>query len=284
MRARPILVLCLIVAALGCVALAAYIGSARFDTSLSFRFEDSVSRNWVWDATAKLQDRVSRIFYQSDAGPIPFVFTHLKRGQSTLTITAEGYEPVSVPVRLTRGANRIEKPIEMRGLEIPDLKGFVVFEQPVGGDIIAQLRPLGADGRAVQNHPCLDIRVSCRVSLQVKNGVPIQEPMDSGSARGETVFQGSIPWEWDAMPETVFRYTARISGTLIRPDPSLYRVIDYLIVVPDPRRITSKELDTLIARAAQIEKTDELKAFLDTEKGRVRYFLDTSWNAKGREQ
>jgi len=267
-----------------CVALAAYFGTARFDTSLEFRLEDSVSRKWVWDATARLQDRVSRIFFRSDAGPIPFVFTHLKQGRSTLTITAPGYESVFVPVRLTRGANRLAQPIEMRGLEIPDLKGFVVFEQPSGGGIIAQLRPLGADGRAVQNHPCLDIRVSCRVSIQAKNGVPIQEPMDSGSSRGETVFQGSIPWEWDAMPETVFRYTARIPGNRIRPDPSLYRVIDYLIIVPDPRGITSEEMDTLAAQASQLEKTDELEAFLDKEKGRVRYFLDTSWNVKAREQ
>jgi hypothetical protein len=283
MRVRPILVSSLIVGALGCVALAACIGTARFDTSLSFRFEDLVSRSWVWDATVRLQDRVSRVFYQSDAGPVPFVFTHLKRGQSTLTITASGYEPVSVPVRLMRGANRLAQPIELRGVEIPDLNGFVVFEQPAGGDINAQLRPLGTDGRAVQNHPCLDIRVSCRVSVQVKNGIPIQDPMDSGSSRGQTVFQGSIPWEWDARPETIFRYTARIPGTLTRADPSLYRVIDYLIMVPDPRRITPKEMDALMAHAVQLEKTDELKAFLDKEK-RIRYFLDTSWNVKVREQ
>jgi hypothetical protein len=274
MRARPILVTSLIVGAMGCAALAAYISTARFDTSLSFRFEDSVSRNWVWDATVRLQDRVSRVFYQSDAGPVPFVFTHLKRGKSTLTITASGYEPVSVPVQLTRGANRLAQPIELRGVEIPDLNGFVVFEQPAGGDIIAQLRPLGTDGRAVQNHPCLDIRVSCRVSVQVKNGRPIQEPMDSGGSRGQTVFQGSIPWEWDARPETVFRYTVRIPGTLTRADPSLYRVIDYLILVPDPRRITPKEMDALMAQAARIERTDELKEFLDKEQ-RIRYFLDT---------
>lgn len=282
MRARPILVSILIVGALGCVALAVYIRTASFDTSLSFRFEDSVSRNWVWDATVRLQDRVSRIFYQSDAGPVPFVFTHLKRGRSTLTIVAPGYEPVSVPVRLTRGANRLAQPIELHGVQIPDLNGFVVFERPAGGDIIAQLRPLGTDGRAVQNHPCLDIRVSCRVYVQVQNGKPVQEPVDSGSSRGQEVFKGNIPWEWDSMPETVFRYTARIPGALTRADPSLYRVIDYLILVPDPRLITPNEMDAVMARAVQIDTTDELRAFLDKEK-RIRYFIDTSWNVKVRE-
>ncbi|MGA2381548.1 MAG: hypothetical protein ABSG85_19795 [Spirochaetia bacterium] len=41
MRARPILVWSLIAAALVCVALAAYFGTARFDTSLEFRLSAS---------------------------------------------------------------------------------------------------------------------------------------------------------------------------------------------------------------------------------------------------
>ena len=78
MRTRAVLIA--LAACIGIAALAVLLRIARFDTTLEFSFRDSVSRQWVWDSTARLQDRLIFAFFQSDAGPVPFLFSHLKPG------------------------------------------------------------------------------------------------------------------------------------------------------------------------------------------------------------
>jgi hypothetical protein len=279
MKARGVLAIA-IIAALVCLVLVIFLVTFKTDTTFEFRLVDSVSGRWVWGATARLQDRVIVAFYQSDAGPIPFTFTHLKPGKSTFSVTAAGYEPVQLPLTLARGSNLMEKTIEMRGYEIPNLDHFVVFEEIAGGDLTLQLRPVGTDGAAVLNHPCIPLWISGRISVELESGVPAAEPADSVGARGKTLFQGQVPWKWDSAPETTFRYTARIMGGLIAADDSPYRVADYLIIVPDPRKIGVDELNAIMRQAPPMSDIDKLSAYLDREKGRVRYFFDTSWNVK----
>ena len=98
-------------------------------------------------------------------------------------------------MKLRRGANRLSQPIEMTGFEIPNLQRFYVFERLEGGDFVSQLRPAGADGHAVVNHPCLPLRVSARVAVQVKNGKPITEAVEEGSGRGAELFSGHVDLE-----------------------------------------------------------------------------------------
>jgi len=253
-------------------------------TTLTFSAQDVVSGQWVWDLTARLQGREIRSFFQSDAGPILFRFTHLAPGTPVLSISAPAYEAVEIPVTLRRGDNRLPAPVEMRGLEIPRLDHFVVFETLDGTDLVCQLRPVGTDGKAVLNHPCIDIRLGGRVSVEVKSGVPVREETGKGAARGEELFRGKLDWQWDHAPETVFRYVARIPASRIKDDPSLYRVIDYLVVVPDPRKITKAELDSLMGRVWTEADPDGIARALDAEKGRLRYFVDTSWNVKARQE
>jgi len=257
---------------LGGAALAVFLLMARFDTTLEFSFRDSVSKQWVWDSTARLQDRLILAFFQSDAGPVPFVFSRLKPGSWTLGISAPGYIPASVPVKLRRGANLLPQPIEMVGFEIPNLQRFYVFEQLDGGDIVCQLRPVGADGRAVVNHPCLPLWVETRVAVHVKDGKPVTEPMDAGGARGAELFRGHLDWRWDPAPETSFRYSIRIPGGRMVPDPSLYRVIE-----PD-------EVERLMEKAPALPDFGAIKAYLDRAGKGILYFFDTSWNVKAREE
>ncbi len=130
----------------------------------------------------------------------------------------------------------------------------------------------------------MDLWIGCRVSVQVKDGVPVSGETEEGAARGEELFRGQIPWTWDPAPETQFRYSARIPLAKIREHPSAYRVIDYLIVEPDPLAITRAELDDLMARVYAMSDPAAVAAALDAEKGRLRYFLDTSWNVKARQE
>jgi hypothetical protein len=99
-------------------------------------------------------------------------------------------------------------------------------------------------------------------------------------------FQDSVSkkWVWDAEPEASARYSIRIPGVKMRPDPVPFRVVDFLIVVPDPRRIDSTGLETLMSRATQSRDLEALGAFLEKESQRLRYFFDTSWTVKGREE
>ncbi len=265
---------------LGIVAVGVYLGTAEFDTTLEVTVQDAVSKNWVWDATLKVQNKVIRSYYQSDAGPVRYRFTGLEPGETTLDINAPSYIPMSLPLELKRGKNDLADPVEMIGYEIPSLDHFVIFESFDGNDIISEIRPVGSDGRAVLNHPCVDLWIGCLVSAQLKEGLYVQEPTESGSLRGDVLFQGPIATEFDSLPETTFRYSSRIPGARLVSSPAPYLVIDYLIIVPDARRITREEIDALMSTAGSLSDPEALAALLDSKQDKLSYFFDTSWNVE----
>jgi hypothetical protein len=256
----------------------------RTDTTFEFRVRDKVSGRWVWDVGMSLQNRTRVGFYQSDAGLIPYRFTHLAPGATILEISAPGYQEVRLPLTLRRGANRREIPIDMIGLGIPDLGRFFVFESIIDGDIIGELRPVSTKGAAIPNHPCMDLWVGCRVSVQEKDGAPVREETEKGSTRGRELFRGQIRWSWDPAPEKQFRYSVRIPSDQMQPESSLFRVIDYLIVEPDPLKITHEEVSALMARIYAVTAPADMLSLLGKEKDRLRYFLDTSWNVRARQE
>ena len=267
------------------------------DTALVFQLQDAVSGGWVWDASVLLQKRLLRSYFQTDAGPIPQKITHLEPGASTLSISAPGYEPLAIPVILARGKNRLPAPLLMIGREIPGLNGFSAFEGVDNGDITAQLRPLDAAEKAIVNHPCIDLWIGCIVSEQVQDGVPVRGEGDSRSTRGDILFRGAVPWTWDALPESLFRYSVRIPFSGMQVMPSLYRVMDYLVVVPDPLRISRSELEVIMAGAWPSGKLASgnpdrsqpqrlvpgIASTLDAQKGRLRWFFITSWDVRVRQ-
>ena len=285
MKTRPRIIL--LVAACAVIAAAAAVPTVlwlRRDTTLEFRIRDAVSGRWVWNALMQVQDRARVGFFQSDAGLRLYRFTHLTPGATALEISAPGYQAVSLLLTLRRGANTLTTPITMVGLGIPDLARFFIFEKIDAGDIAGELRPAGSTGAAIINHPCMDLWVGCRVSVQVKDGAPALEEADTGAARGRELFRGEIPWTWDPAPEKQFRYSVRIPGARLQKDPSPYRVIDYVIVEPDPLKITRAELGVLMLRVFASSDPARMTAALDAENGRLRYFIDTSWNLKARQE
>lgn len=257
---------------------------AANQTTLTFQIRDAVSKQWVWDASVTLQGREIRAYYQSDAGLKSYTFTGLQPGTWTLQAAAPHYESKRMEIELQRGANELPDPLELSGYEIPNLARFIVFERFEGGDIISELRPISAAGRAVENHPALDIWVGARVSVQTKEGMPVQESTSSGAERGRELFRGEIEWSWHGEPERVYRYTARIPGPEIASSGAPYWVIDYLILVPDPRKITAGELSG-IASAAWRLKSDEMLSSIRAQAGeRFDYYFATSWNVAGGRQ
>jgi hypothetical protein len=282
MKTRRVLIPVLIVVVIVAVAVVVYVTMNPVDTTLEFVVRDAVSKNWVWEATFRLQDRVIQAYYQSDRGPVPQIFTHLDPGEATLEINAPSYVGQTIPVSLKRGQNRLEQPIDLVGYEIPDLAKWIIFEERVGNDIVQEIRPVSSEGPAVLNHPCLDLWIGARISVQIYDGLPAQEETEEGSERGEELYKGVLEWEWDPLPETTFRYSSTIPGSQIRANSDPYWVIDYLIIVPDPRKITSEEIDQIMEKAWELPP-QEIEVYLEPHKneGVLTPYVFTSWNVEG---
>jgi len=271
-----------VVVLIAAVAVAVYLAMNPVDTTLEFTVRDAVSKAWVYDAVFRLEGREIRSHFQSDQGPLPQRFTHLKPGAATLELSAPSYQPVSRELQLRRGLNRLAEPIDMVGLEIPELKSFIMFEDLAGSDIQVQIRPVSKAGPAVVNHPCIDLWIGARVTVQMKNGLPVQAETEEGSVRGEELFRGRIEWKFDPYPETVFRYTATIPGAKIKPSKAPYRAVDYLVVLPNPLAIGKEELESIMENAFKLQP-DAVEAYLKPyqEQKKLRVEVFTSWNVKG---
>jgi hypothetical protein len=282
MKIRNSLILLIIVVAIAIVAVTVYFAMNPKDNTLEFQVRNSVSKGWVWDATITLQDRSIRGYYQTDRGPINYRFTRLEPGEYEMTISASGYDTVTAPVTIKKGDNTLDAPIDMVAYEIPNLERFIIFEEYEGGDIVQEIRLVGTDGRAVLNHPCMNLQIAALVSVQTKGGMAVQEETEVGSDRGDLLFQGKIDWSWAGVPETYFRYSSRIPGSQIKKSSAPYMVIDYLILVPDPRKISDEELETILGKAGVLQDFEKLQTYLENESGdRFSYYLFTSWNVPG---
>jgi hypothetical protein len=205
----------------------------------------------------------------------------LKPGTSVLEVKAPSYIPQTIAVKLSRGTNRLKAPVALVGYEIPKLKDFILFEDwSTAGELGIEIRPRSTDGQAVVNHPALDIRIIGRISAQMRNRAYAQAPTESGSARGEELYWGLLSWKWDPLPETVFRYHASVPLSRVAWSPAPYWVIDYVILLPDPRRITAQELDEVSHEVLAVKDPMKIPEILNPYKDRVRTFLTTTWNVK----
>ena len=209
-------------------------------------------------------------------------FTHLMPGRTTLSVTAPNYADAQLPLRLRPGRNAIAKPIDMVGLAIPGLDSFTMVETPGESALRIEMRPVASDGSAIVNHPCIDLWVGARVSAEVANGELARDPDAPDLGRGATLFNGRIAWTWDSDPTASFRYIGTIPYASLTARSAPLWVIDYLVVVPDPRKMSSHDLETMMKNAPEESDPAVLKAFLDGRKvdGRFQYFLTTSWNVK----
>jgi hypothetical protein len=280
MMRRNILIPLGVIIVIGVIAVGVYFSYTSFDSTLEVTVRDAVSKSWVWDTSISVQNRIINTYYQSDRGPVPQTFTSLKTGESEITVSAPSCKTVTVPVNIKRGHNVVEEPIEIQGYEIPNLQRFIIFEDIVGADLEMELHPVGSDGKAVKYHPCVDLWIGCLVSEQLKDGEYVREPADEGSERGATLYRGKVEWSYDTEPETLFRYTAHLPGKQLKDSEAPYMVIDYVIIVPDSRKITKKEVNTLISEAMETTTVEELQPYLSKEDDRIDVYMFTSWNVE----
>jgi len=272
-----------VVLAIIITALVVYLLPRVLNTRLTFRVVDSVSHGWVWGMTASLDKKQISEFYQSDRGPIDLSFTHLSPGRVTLRIAAANYISQEIPVNLHIGANVLSSPISLVGFRIPGLDHFAMVESSTPTGLSVEVRPVSDSGEAVTNHPCMNLWIGALVSSEMEGGRPATAPANSGLTRGETLYRGRISWTWNADPGASFRYTATIPWTDIQSPSAPYLVIDYIIIVPDPRYVGPTEIDAIMQSALRNSNAADLRAYLDAHGAgkKFRYFLSTSWNVKG---
>ncbi|RKX82420.1 MAG: hypothetical protein DRP58_10345 [Spirochaetes bacterium] len=278
---KKIIIYITIVLFLGFFVSAAFLKSFNSETYLTFTFQDAVSKGWIWNAEITLQNRTLNTFYQSDSGLQKYTFTNLEPGNWTIKVSAPYYKSAIIPVLIKKGRNNLPQPIELTGLEIPNLSYFVPFEQIEGRDINIEFRPVGKDGQAVLNHPCMDLWISARITIQMKNDLTAQESSTSGSYRGQEIYSGALEWVWDPLPETLFRYSAVISGDTILESNAPLHIIDYLIVIPKQNSISREEIGEIVEQIWREKTPDKLKMILDKDNDRFTYFVYTSWNVEG---
>ena len=265
-RRRILLVVAIALAASAAgAALVATRPASPFETTLEFRIRDRVSGEAVWDVTVTIQDRFLRT-YNAGAGE-PLVFTRLTPGPAVLEVAAPDYQPVKVPITLRRGRNRIDEPVDLVGLQIPNLSHFMVTEEVSGAELHATIWPISNEGPAVVNHPALDLWVGVRISAQ-----------RPGGTRGETLFAGEIEWRWDPAPGVLARYRAQIPLGQIDDGGASPVVIDYLVVVPDPLAIERDEAAAIVTAAWTEREPASLPAYLARYGDRFDFSLHTSWN------
>ena len=283
MRRRVFIIPATVVVAIIIAALVVYLLPQVLNTRLTFRVVDSVSHGWVWGMTASIEKKQISEFYQSDRGPIDLTFTHLSPGKATLRIAAANYISQEISVNLHIGANVLPSPISLVGFQIPGLDHFAMVESSTPAGLSVEVRPVSDSGEAVTSHPCMNLWIGALVSSELIEGRPATAPSDSGLARGEPLYRGKISWAWNADPTASFRYTATIPRTDIQSPSAPYLVIDYIIIVPDPRYVGPTEIDTIMQSALRNSNASDLRAYLDAHGAgkKFRYFLSTSWNVKG---
>lgn len=276
MKTRTWIILVVVILALGITALVVFLTTQSFQTSLEFTVRDSVSKEWVHDSTIKIQERIIRGYFGKD-----YHFTRLKSGQATLSISAPSYIAKEVPVKIKRGKNVLEQPIDLAGYEIPTLSHFIVIEDVEEGELVTEIRPVGDDGKAVVNHPSLDLRILIMISSQMYKGRYATTDTETGSTRGEELYRGEAEWRWDSDPNTIFRYTAPMPVKKVKQSDAFFWVIDYLILVPDSRNVTAEEMDRIVQEIGGIADPEQLASKLDTYQGKLKYYLNESWNVEG---
>ena len=281
MRLKTILLISCGLSVLATNGIIVYFYRNPFTTSLQLQVQDNVSKSWVWDSSIQLQGRIIRSFFQSDQGPVKYQFTNLKPGEDILEITAPSYKPILIPVTLKRGINELQAPVNLKGFQIPDLKEFIIFNNYEGLNIVQQIRPVSTNGRAILNHPAIDISILARISVQIKDGIPTTKVTDSKSGRGEILFLDQIYWKWDSTPETNFRYSSKIPGDQIIKDDNPFRVIDFLIIVPDFRFFSKQDTSKLLENCKNAINllicTNLLNSHPSFGEG-FKYYSSTSWN------
>jgi len=255
---------------LGVLALCITFRPWEREAAISFSIVDGRSGSWIPGLRVILGDRIAECTYGKD-----FTFRDLRPGTYTARVSAPSYEPLTFGISLRRGGNRIAKPLKLKGFEIPGLSGFSVVEIPAGAQIVLEVRPIDSRGEVINRHPCIDTMIFVQISRQFKNGIPVHSPTEKGAERGEMIFQGIVPWEWEEALSSTARYRCVLPWETVGKMGNGLFVFDYLIVVSRDSADIPPALKDQLSHANDV---GEVRDIIERGKEQIAAFEVSNWN------
>ena len=144
-------------------------------SSISGQIFDAGNGMPVYGAKVKFGNRSMTLYTTKE-----FRLTSLPWGSNTLTVTAPGfYEEVR---KLTLKGKRMEISVPLRGKEVPDLGGVLVWGAWEENDLRLDIRLITAEGKGIEHFPALPFGAEVRILENL--GTP-QAPV-----RGQLLFDG----------------------------------------------------------------------------------------------
>ncbi len=129
-------------------------------------------------------DGRSTIMYRST----DYKLTNIVPGNYILKATAPNYYDFSKKVKIHKGKNVLN--FAMRGKEIPDLLGIIVFTDSKEEGIQIEIRFIDSKGVGITDFPCLPIRIEGTLWKRMGE--------EENYVKGERIFEGPIEHSWDS--------------------------------------------------------------------------------------
>jgi len=117
-----------------------------------------------------------------------YYLTGIKPGSYTLKATAPNYYDFTKDIQVKRGENIVDIP--MKGKEIPDLQGIIVFSEPVEKGVQLEIRFTNSKEEGITEFPCL--------SLSLEGTLWARIGSEEKYVKGRKIMEGPIELFWDS--------------------------------------------------------------------------------------
>lgn len=117
-----------------------------------------------------------------------YSLTEIPPGSHTLKVTAPNYYDFEKPIQVKRGKNLVD--IAMRGREIPDLQGIIIFTEPKERGIEIEIRFHDSKKEGIVNYPALP--------FTLEGALFVREGTEGDYEKGRKLLEGPIEIFWDS--------------------------------------------------------------------------------------
>jgi len=114
--------------------------------------------------------------------------TEIPPGSYTLKASAPNYYDFTKPIQVKRGKNVVD--IAMRGREIPDLQGIIIFTESKEKGIEIEIRFTDSKKEGIVDYPALP--------FTLEGALFVREGTDGDYEKGRKILEGPIELFWDS--------------------------------------------------------------------------------------
>lgn len=117
-----------------------------------------------------------------------YSLTEIPPGSHTLKASAPNYYDFTKPIQVKRGKNLVD--IAMRGREIPDLQGIIIFTEPEERGVEIEIRFYDSAGEGIVDYPAFP--------LTMEGALFVREGIGEDYRKGRKLLEGPIELFWDS--------------------------------------------------------------------------------------